>query len=41
MLKAAMERLAGSPEELASTIDNLDEWARRCRAHLVEQPAGT
>lgn len=34
-LKAAVERLSASPAELASTIDNLDEWARRCRAQLV------
>lgn len=40
-LKAAMERLAASPAELASTIDNLDEWARRCRTQLVEEPTGT
>ncbi|HWN66819.1 MAG TPA: sigma-70 family RNA polymerase sigma factor [Haliangium sp.] len=40
-LKAAMERLADSPDELASTLDNLDEWARRCRAQLVEQPTDT
>lgn len=40
-LKAAMERLAASPAEAASTIDNLDEWARRCRTQLVEQPTGS
>jgi RNA polymerase sigma-70 factor (ECF subfamily) len=40
-LKDALERLAESPEELASTLDNLDEWARRCRAQLVQQPADT
>jgi RNA polymerase sigma-70 factor, ECF subfamily len=40
-LKVAMERLAASPAELASTIDNLDEWARRCRTQLVEEPTGT
>jgi RNA polymerase sigma-70 factor (ECF subfamily) len=38
-LKAAIEQLAESPQELASTIDNLDEWARRCRAQLGAQPA--
>jgi RNA polymerase sigma-70 factor (ECF subfamily) len=40
-LKAAMERLAASPAEVASTIDNLDEWARRCRMQLVEPSTGT
>lgn len=34
-LKEAMERIATSPQELASTLDNLDEWARRCREQLV------
>jgi RNA polymerase sigma factor (sigma-70 family) len=38
-LKAAMERLAQSPQELASTLDNLDEWARRCRDQLVDADA--
>jgi hypothetical protein len=36
-----MERLAASPAEVASTIDNLDEWARRCRMQLVEPSTGT
>jgi RNA polymerase sigma-70 factor (ECF subfamily) len=40
-LKVALERLAESPDELASTLDNLDQWAGRCRTHLVEQPADT
>lgn len=40
-LKVAMERLVASPAELASTIDNLDEWARRCRTQLVEESTGT
>jgi RNA polymerase sigma-70 factor (ECF subfamily) len=41
-LRAVMARLASSPAELASTIDNLDDWARRCRDELSparESPA--
>lgn len=34
-LGAVMERLAASPEELASTLENLDAWAQRCREQLV------
>jgi RNA polymerase sigma-70 factor (ECF subfamily) len=34
-LKGVIERIASSPEELASTVDNLDAWAQRCRAALV------
>lgn len=34
-LKAAMRRLAASPEELTSTLANLDDWARQCREQLV------
>lgn len=37
-LKDVMARLAESPEELASTLDNLEEWARRCRAQLIAAP---
>jgi hypothetical protein len=29
-----MEQLARSPDELESTITNLDDWARQCRAAL-------
>jgi RNA polymerase sigma-70 factor (ECF subfamily) len=35
-LRAAMERLASSAAELASTVDSLDAWARRCRAVLTD-----
>ena len=41
-LRAVMARLASSPAELVSTIDNLDDWARRCRDELSptrESPA--
>jgi RNA polymerase sigma-70 factor (ECF subfamily) len=34
-LKMAMERLAASAAELASTVDNLETWARRCRGALA------
>jgi RNA polymerase sigma-70 factor, ECF subfamily len=34
-LKAAMERLARTPEELASTLSNLDDWVRQCREQLA------
>lgn len=39
-LKLALERLAETPAELATTLDNLDAWARRCREQLLESPAG-
>ena len=38
-LKGVMERIASSPAELASTVDNLEAWAQRCRAVLVGSPA--
>jgi RNA polymerase sigma-70 factor (ECF subfamily) len=34
-LKVAMGRLAASPQELTSTLANLDDWARQCRERLV------
>ncbi len=34
-LKAAMEKLAQSPEELHSTLANLDDWARDCREQVT------
>ena len=34
-LKAAMERLADSPQELDSTLSNLDDWVRQCREQLT------
>jgi RNA polymerase sigma-70 factor (ECF subfamily) len=34
-LRHVMERISSSPAELASTVDNLDAWAQRCRAALV------
>lgn len=39
-LQIAMEQLAESPEELHSTITNLDDWAAQCRAALAELSAG-
>jgi RNA polymerase sigma-70 factor (ECF subfamily) len=34
-LEQQLRRLASSPEELRSTVDNLDRWARRVRAQAA------
>lgn len=34
-LRAAMERLAASPDELACTMSNLDDWVRQCSEQLA------
>jgi RNA polymerase sigma-70 factor, ECF subfamily len=33
-LSEAMTRLAESPQELTSTVERLDDWAKECRDHL-------
>jgi len=37
-LQEQIRKIASSPEMLESTLDNLDEWARRVRDHLGANP---
>lgn len=37
-LEAEMGRLALSPDELASTLTNLDKWAEQCRQAIAQPP---